>query len=179
MSVDQIQKVLQPEFSPEQRLSFDAYVRDFIACSFLIREGDQYRFSHLSFMEYLVAKHLMKEIQSDTPDILQRCKLTPAVRSFLLELQPSLDDDWRKVLRSWVDRTKKKDAKVGAYLGGNGITILKYLKEDLRQADFRGAVLCDADLTNARLEGAKFTHSNLERVDMTGAESRECRFPKR
>lgn len=169
LTVEQIQNVLQSEFTPEQRLNFESYVRDFIACSFLVREGDQYRFSHLSFMEYLVAKSLAREIESNAPDILKRFLLTSSVRDFLVELVPLSENSWLRILWAWVNSTVNRDKEEVMYIGGNAITILSHLNEPLSGIDLKDTRLYGANLQRADCRETCFTGSDLEGANLQGA----------
>lgn len=60
---------------------------DVMTCSFLNRdEAGNYKFAHKSFMEYFVAKRLVKEIQDNAPSYVKKKSLTAAIANFLKEL---------------------------------------------------------------------------------------------
>lgn len=164
LKAEQIQGLLHAEFASIQQLDSEALTRDLIACSFLIREGDQYRFSHRSFMEYLVAKVLAQEIESQTPDILKRFKLTPAVRDFLVDLKPVADSTWRETLWTWIRSTVGQTRDKAMHVGCNAITLLNYMKESFARSDLRSTVLIRADLQEAQCQNARFSGSDLENV---------------
>ncbi len=178
MTVEQIQKILQQELSSEQKGNLGVYVRDLIACSFLIREEDLYRFSHLSIMEYLVAKNLAQEIESDEPLIFKHNKLTPAVRDFLIELQPENDDSWRTILWKWIGRTKNESKEVVLYTGGNAITLLNDLGESFIGQDLANTILSEADLQGSQCQEAFFNDSNLEGLNFSNANLIDTSFRK-
>lgn len=82
-----IQMISSPLLTPEQQEEMEGSLREIVTCSFLIRTGDAYRFSHQSFLEYLVALHLAKDIIHNDPINLQLKPLTLTIRDFLLELE--------------------------------------------------------------------------------------------
>lgn len=169
LNASEIRTILQPEFPLNRRGDLEAYLRDFLSCSFLTREGDSYRFSHRSFMEYLVAKVLVSEIQNDSPNIFKRFKLTAAVRDFLVELKPTPDDSWCERLWNWVRRTIGQTKESSMYIGGNAITILHLIKQDLAGLDLRQTVLQGAYLQRADLAQSYFTGSEMSQVDLSNA----------
>src|SRR5262249_11988344 len=135
LTAAQIQQLLQHEFSAPQREEMDAHIRDFLSCSFLNREGDQYRFSHRSIMEYLAARDLSGEINSDTPQVFREFKLTPTVRDFLLDLRGDPPGSWQATLRKWIESTRGQSEAQAGYLGGNSITLLNAMGESFAGED--------------------------------------------
>lgn len=69
--------------------------RDFLTCSFLLREGNEYRLSHRSIMEYLAARGLAREFKTDQPIWFGASPIVPAVWTFLSELDPPVEAAWR------------------------------------------------------------------------------------
>ena len=151
ITVEQIKEVVKNSLNPEQRLSLDAYIRDLIACSFLIREGDQYRFSHFSFLEYLVAKRIQSEILDRKVDILKNIQIPVAVRSFLREIlmeaenRNSLILGLKEILNSIGDKARDEVL----YLGGNSITLLSIMNESLEGSIFSNLVISGAYLAKS------------------------------
>ncbi len=82
-----IQRISSELLTPEQQEEMEGSLREIVTCSFLIRTGDAYRFSHQSFLEYLVALRLAKDIMHNEPKNLQLKPLTLTIRDFLLELE--------------------------------------------------------------------------------------------
>ena len=173
----QIQELLRPEFTDTQRGDLEAYVRDFIACSFMIREGDNFRFSHRSFMEYLAAKSIAQEIETNTPATFRKLKLTPAVYDWLVDLEPP-GKKWREILWNWLQETTGKDRETALYLGGNAITLLHLMGESLSRASFENMVLAGANLENAQCRNVCFDGCNLESVNFTGANLHKAAFKR-
>lgn len=156
-----IEKTVNPP-----RGELEACTRDFLTCSFLIREGDQYRFSHRSIMEYLVAKALMAEIENDAPDAFARQRLTPVVADFLVELEPKLEKLW-----DLVETTKAKTEKDPKCLGGNAATLLCLLdRSAFAGKDLSGAVLKGADFNLADLRGVNVNGTVMENVSLVHAQ---------
>ena len=139
----------------------EAYARDFLTCSFLVREKDAYRFSHKSLMEYLVAKAMAREISTTTASALSKKTLEPGVTHFLLEI--GVDP---KPLWSWVHSTK--EALVSDFttlLGGNAATLLaKSNPQAFIGADMSGVQLQGVDFGKADLRQTRFRQGSLKHV---------------
>lgn len=147
----------------------DAYTRDFLTNSFLIRKGDEYYFSHKSIMEYLVATQLNEEIKTDSPYAFGKSTLQPVIIDFLKECAPNMD-----TLFKWIDKTKAKTFSEGKYLGGNSATLLCALSKDaLAGKDLSGARLVKADLKFANL-----SMTNLHDALLSGVNLKAARFSK-
>ncbi|MBN1762425.1 MAG: NACHT domain-containing protein [Methanomicrobia archaeon] len=143
----------------------EAYTREFLTCSFLIREGDEYQFSHRSIMEYLIARGLIEEIENDTPYAFKQGRLEPVVTAFLAELNPNIETLW-----NWIESTKTGAEEDIKYLGGNAVTLLCHMdRAALAGKDLSGAVLFGANLSSADLREANFNSCALSNVDFTKA----------
>lgn len=68
LNFNEAQKRIEKDLKPPKH-ELEAHTRDFLTNSFLLRGGDEYRLSHKSILEYLVAARLNKEIESDHPDV--------------------------------------------------------------------------------------------------------------
>ncbi|HST22429.1 MAG TPA: restriction endonuclease [Blastocatellia bacterium] len=143
----------------------EAYTREFLTNSFLIRKGDQYHFSHKSIMEYLVATHLAQEIESNAPDIFGKVLLQPVICTFLNELEPDT-----KTLWNWIYSTRNARHTGGDYLGGNAATLLCSISKDVfLETDLSDTDLTSADLSFADLRRTNFRGALLMDVQMIGA----------
>lgn len=164
----------------------EAYTRDFLTNSFLVRTGDEYYFSHKSIQDYLLAIHLNEEIQSGVPNIFAEYYNQHVVVDFLKELNPNPDTLW-----NWINKTKSVGIDVvTSYLASNAATLLCALspyalqKQDmsgtllsganlsgavLRETDFELANLSQANLSNTDLRGAIFKNTNLTGAVFSGA----------
>jgi hypothetical protein len=171
LTADLVQVLVHDQFSPEQLDELEAHTRDFLTCSFLTRKGDIFAFSHRSFVEYLTARALLEEIESNSPNHFGGRKLTREVIEFLAEMRPNLD-----VLRGWIEATRYRGFETVQYLGTNAVTILVKLGEDLSCSDFSGTVLNEADLRHGVFEKSVFAQASLSRVDLTGATLDHCNF---
>ena len=137
------------------RSELEAHTRDFLNCSFLIREGDAFRFSHRSIMEYLIARALCEEITSKKPEAFGRVHLGPVVSGFLAEMTPDAS-----VLWEWVENTRRTEDQRGKYVGGNAVTLLCLAND---------ASLAGRDLSGVNLSDARFFTADLTRTNLTGA----------
>jgi WD40 repeat protein len=162
---EELLPLVQEELNERQKQELESNFRDFLTCSFLTPESnsDLFRFSHRSFMEYLSASALAKEILQKKPSFFGKIRLTGQVLKFLAEMNPPTGTLW-----SWVDNTRQRASPEMAYIGGNALTILKMMgepiKRDLSHVDIHGA-----DLHNADLSSVNFQHANLNDCDLTNA----------
>jgi uncharacterized protein YjbI with pentapeptide repeats len=201
ISADQLVKLLQSEFSIDQNLEIEALVRDFINCSFMIREEDQFLFSHRSFMEFLVAKTIAQEVENRKPLHLSQMSLNSTILDFIFDIKPLDTPEWHKVLWSWVDQfrfeinTDRKniigDLENGEQrsliiLGSNAISIINRISESLSGIDLSNTILLNAffqhgKLPNLNLKGSiiadcYFNHSELEQAIFSNVQIKDCKF---
>ena len=156
-----VEEVVKP---PKSEL--EVFTRDFLTCSFLVREKDEYHFSHRSIMEYLIAKGLMEEIEKNAPNAFYRQNLQPVVAGFLIELNPNRDMLWH-----WIESTKSKEKEDFKYLGGNAATLLCMLDRNVFSGrNLSKAVLIGANLTLADLRGANLSETVIKDINLTSAQ---------
>src|SRR6266487_317336 len=176
----EIIKISKELLTPEQQEEMEGSLREIVTCSFLIRTGNKYRFSHQSFLEYLVALRLAKDIRGNKPGILWYQPLTRAVRDFLLELETgvaqrssiTVDADNTNIsfnqerLKSWFRANPRSE-----WFGRNIVSLLKKLlpPEQLRRLPLARADLEKADLEKANLSGANLSGANLSGANLSGA----------
>ena len=156
-----IEKVVKP---PKGEI--EAYTRDFLTCSFLIRKGDEYQFSHRSIMEYLIAKGLFEEIENNAPNTFNRHRLEHVVAGFIMELNPNVDTLW-----NWIESTKSEVKEDSKYLGGNSATLLCMLDRNaLAGQDLSRTVLTGANLKSSDLKGANLNGTVMKSIDLRKAQ---------
>ena len=184
----EILKISNELLTPEQQEEIEGSLREIVTCSFLIRTENEYRFSHQSFLEYLVALHLAKSIKDKKPSAIWFQPLTRAVRDFLLELEigavqkSSITSDAdtttvsfnRGKLMSWFRANPRSE-----WLSRNVFSLLKNLlsPEQLRRlplehADLAEVDLVEIDLAKANLNGAILSRADLSRACLCGAKLR-------
>ncbi|MCG3157257.1 MAG: Hercynine oxygenase [bacterium] len=79
---EKVKALVETAFSRAETEEMDALKRDFLTCSFLIRPGGaQYKFSHRSIQEYLVAENLAEKLLARGP--IEPMPLTKAAVTFL------------------------------------------------------------------------------------------------
>ncbi len=161
VTAKEVKELIKDKLTSKQQEELEAHLRDFLTCSFLIREGDNYRFSHRSLVEYLTAKGLYDEINDDKPDLFKIYSLSKAIRDFIIALQPDKETLW-----GWIERTKHKSFDDVQYLGSNAITLLNLLGEELRGNDFSNTVLNDAYLRSADLTDTNFKEAILKNTNL-------------
>jgi hypothetical protein len=147
------------------RNEHEAYTRDFLTCSFLLRKGDEYQFSHKSILEYLVAKHLKSEIDAGNPDVFGRCLINPVITDFLVQLRPDASRLWH-----WINASQQKATHYSSYAISNAATLLCALdKGAFAGKDLSGLVILGANLSGANLRGVNFKGTVLNNVSLKGA----------
>jgi len=169
----EMQDVLGAEFTKEQRSNLDAYVRDFISCSFMNRSENDFRFSHLSFAEYLAARAVVREIGSVNPKFMGRGYFTPQIRNFIQEILVHQNDEslqWRKVLWDWIKDTANQPDSDQEYLGGNSISLFAHMGEPLMGVELQNTVLLRAELQDVDLSGANLSGANLTKSNLTDSQ---------
>ncbi|PDW02349.1 pentapeptide repeat-containing protein [Candidatus Viridilinea mediisalina] len=170
MRITAMQEVLGKSFTEQQRSDLEAYVRDFIACSFMVRNEDSYRFSHRSLLEYLAASLLALEIKHDAPHLLREVQLTHAVSNWLVDIYRAQDAaQWFTTLWQWIESTKRQPEASAQFLGGNAVSLLLALGAPLAGRDFSYAYLKGGQLADANCQGAIFDHCTLCDVDLMNA----------
>jgi hypothetical protein len=156
-ALERIAKEINP---PRDEL--EAYTRDFLSASFLIRRGSGYSFSHKSILDYLVATKLIKEIEDDNPKKFGKGHVDYLITKFLAVYEPNSETLWK-----WIDYTKDRTVNMGPYIGGNAATLLIALSKislagkDLAGTNLTGGDLSGADLRGTNLSGATLNHVNL------------------
>ncbi|MFZ1396909.1 MAG: pentapeptide repeat-containing protein, partial [Candidatus Promineifilaceae bacterium] len=162
----QIQAVLKDELSSSQVGYLESRLRDFISVSFMTREGDLYRFSHLSFMEYLVAKSIASQISMKQKTLLQTRKINEAISGFLIEFADE-NPSWTENLYGLIEATKQSAKEVAQYVGANAISLLKEFEGDFEEKDFSGTVLVSADFSSCNCSNTNFSNAMLNDADFT------------
>lgn len=183
-----ILEVSKELLTAEQQEEMEGSLREIVTCSFLIRTGNEYRFSHQSFLEYLVARRLAKDIMNDKLENLQLKLLTLTIRDFLSELERELVQGTsstadthntnvsfdRKRLEAWY-RGHPRDR----WLSTNAISLLARIpprdqllklpleKADLTAVDLHGTNLYGVNLTGTDLTTANLTAANLALANLT------------
>lgn len=144
----------------------DAYTREFLTNSFLVRKGNEYYFSHKSIMEYLVAKKFAQEVQSKKPDAFGRLIVRQEILRFLGELKSHT-----KTLWNWLNSAPTLPAGTETYLAANSATLLcAFAKDALTGKDLSGKNLTGANLSFADLRGINFRQCLLKDVNLNGAQ---------
>jgi uncharacterized protein YjbI with pentapeptide repeats len=191
-----IQMISSELLTQEQQDEMEGSLREIVTCSFLIRTGDAYRFSHQSFLEYLVALHLAKDIMHKEPKNLQVKPLTLTIRDFLVELEVGVMQGSsstagrgvfnQKRISDWFQGKDKPDEKYkpkdgwmkDRWLGGNIVSLLagllppaQLLQLPLSEVNLAGVILAGIDLSGvishaAYLGRAILVQSNLERANL-------------
>ena len=150
LSKDKLHEFMHDLFEPRLELQQLTHV-GFGGRSLLNRnaEGD-YRFSHFSIQEYLVAQELLDQCQA------KELLMVPAYAS-------------EKVIRFVLDGRAKLCPQTPLVLRGLNLAKFDLKGMNLSGADLTGANLSAADLTGADLSRAQLDGGNLENTKLTGA----------
>lgn len=164
--VDALNRLEQKINPPRNEL--EAYTREFLTNSFLIRDGEEYRFSHKSILEFLVTEKLDREIKDKSPDAFGRCLISPVIIDFLLALKPDEPTSYIATLSNWINKTKGGLNEDNKYLGGNAARLLYTISKDsFDSEDFSQANLTGVDLSSADLRAVTFDKTILKDAKLT------------
>lgn len=169
------------------QLSPDEIEYDFAACSFLIRTKDRYLgFVHRSFLEFFVARGLLKEILANKPVFFGKIRLLGVVATFLDQLikqEEEKQGEIEEYLRQWLVASSDIDDADPSlrWRGGNSATLLcklgfsfdgldlshVFLKgADLTRGVFRYCILRESNLDNCTLTETDFSDGNLQNAEL-------------
>jgi WD40 repeat protein len=155
---------LKKNFDLKTRTDIEYHLNDFLTCSFLSRDPDgNYRFSHKSFVDFLVAWKFKEDIERDFKDEFNQKQITYEVMQFMKDF-----DIDRERLYQWTESTKGKSFSVTQYLGGNAVSILNELGEDFakKRFDFSEAILDYANFPSQDLTGLNFQKASLKNANL-------------
>jgi len=156
-------KLIETQIAPPKH-ELEAHTRDFLTNSFLVRKGDDYRLSHKSILEFLVAMRLNEEIRSGDPVMFRVFGLNYQILGFLKELEPS-----EATLLRWIQLTRKPDLR-DSRLGMNAAQIIvQGSYSALAGTDLSRTNLVGAQLFRADLRETKFNNTLLRDTILTGA----------
>ncbi len=141
--------------------------------------SETFHFAHPSFREVLATRQFAEEIISGLErgdaSILRHDVLSKKVIDMVVELGPN-----KEALYNLVYSTRQKSKEEAGYVGGNSLTLLVALGEDLRGKDFSGTKIRGADLSDCNLEGmilcqadvrgVSFDYSNVHNLNVRGAQ---------
>lgn len=141
--------------------------REFLSCSFLIRQDDIFRFSHKTFQEFLAASLIIREITSGFPEKFGRFEIRDkSLVSFLLEIDKD-SQQTTKTLAKWIAMTKQYANINQRHLGGAAATLLCAMHPyALASEDLGHATIRRADMRFSDLSATKFRGATLEDVDL-------------
>ena len=173
----------------------DAAILEVFGGSFFVREGaDRFRFAHKSFLEFFLARSLVRTLPERPVEALTTRPITQEVAAFVGELLRRDGEPKRSLtyqsLRSWLTVGRRASAAtpeavaLTAPAAANALRLLLglgrwssetsgWLPEgtDLRKVslqDLEGASLVAADLSEANLSGADLSGADLSRAILRG-----------
>lgn len=168
ITIDELYELIDRKFSAEiikEKVNIDDFYKKIRAASFIYRDSDDnFTFMHKSFMEFFIAKKFSKEINKGIKDhnSLGKIVVTSEISNFIKEMINDKSSLW-----SIIEYTRGKTEEKVGFLGGNAITLLNNLKEDLRSRDFSLTVLSGADLSNCDLSYTCFRKSLLRNIKLS------------
>jgi WD40 repeat protein/predicted amidohydrolase len=166
--------------------------------SFFVREGDdRYRFAHKSFLEFFLARGLVRTIPERPADVLTTKPITPEIAAFVGELLRREGDPKRsktlQALHAWLVEGRRASASsdrmivATAPAAANAVRLFLGLSRwagdragwfpenaDLRKVhlvgeDLREVSLIVADLSDAELSGANLSDADLRDAQLMRA----------
>ncbi|MBL9005301.1 MAG: pentapeptide repeat-containing protein [Myxococcales bacterium] len=179
-----------PEYVPDAAAFLDVQ-----GGAFFVHEGDsRYRFAHKSFLEFFLARALVRTLPTHPEEALATRPLTAEVASFVGELLKR-EGDPREASTGWgllVGRElldRGRDTRSGERARVNALRLLIGLGRwsgdpagwipegaDLRGLRLWGMDLCRTSLRGVRLAGSDLSGSDLTEADLTGADLSQARL---
>ncbi len=152
-------------------------------------EAPRFRFTHRSFLEYFLARGLVRTLRERPRDALGTRPLTGEVIAFVGEIlrrhgDPA-DAEAVRAVQAWLAAGRGgggEALELTADAAGNALRLLLKLRRWAKQegawvpagADLRGVRMAGADLQGARLVRARLEGVDLSGADLTGADLREA-----
>ena len=161
LTFTEAQKRIERDLKPPKH-ELEAHTRDFLTNSFLIRRGDEYRLSHKSILEFLVAMRLNKEIECDHPDVFGAFSIDYHVQNFLKEFEPNTETLYR-----WIQLSRGGAHTERPWLATNAVSLLNRIShaylagKDLSETTLTNIALADADLRETKLKNARLYSPSL------------------
>lgn len=162
ISYRDLPKPIKEQFRHEILTSedLDYYDHDTRACSFLNRDRKgNYKFIHRSFMEFFVAKRIVRQIEEGRSLSIRDEMLPPVISGFMQRLLRRRDKLWEMI-----ESTRGKAFEQTKYVGANAASILNQMGESFAGKDLSRTVLRGADLSGANMEAARLVGADLEDV---------------
>ena len=181
----------------EQQQEIEDWLRNIVSRSLLSRKDNTYWFSHESFMEYLLACRLARDITHGKKELFRLKGISKAILNFLLELEegsvqaanntenvPFNQVSFQKatLVRWFEDRPQDRTISSNVFsllvriLPREEIVKLSLQDVNLTGVDLSNVQLQDAQFDGTRLEGANLEGANLERTNLKGANLRGSRL---
>lgn len=173
---------LKKHFDLKTRTDIEYHLNNFLTCSFLSRDTEgNYRFSHKSFVDFLVAWRFVDDLETNFKDNFIHKQITYEVMQFMKDFAINRDRMYQ-----WIESTKGKYFIVTRYLGGNAVSMLNELGEDfakkgfnfsetvLDYANFEGLDLTGLNFRKASLKNVNFNNTILKNTDFSMTDLEEA-----
>jgi WD40 repeat protein len=165
---------LKAHFDLKPRTDIEYHLNDFLTCSFLNRDTEgNYRFSHKSFVDFLVASKFKDDIEKDYKNDFFQKTITYEVMQFMKNFEINKDK-----LYEWIESTKKRSFSETQYLGGNAVSILSKLGENFaeRRFDFSETVLDYVNFHGQDLQGLNFKNTSMRYANLNSTNLADTNF---
>lgn len=152
----------------------DYFDYDIRTCSFFSRDREgNYSFMHRSFMEFFIAKKIVRELRNWTvSEALSAMPLTQETAKFAA---PVMTIQSKEFLFELLKKIKGKSTRKAGIIGGNALTLLKESGEStLINRDLSSCPIWHADLHSLRLEKCNLKRARLEDVDLSASQISDC-----
>lgn len=158
----------------------EAYAHEIRSGSFFVSNGDgTFGFVHRSFMEYFVAKELVRMLSTASFD-LEQCLgnqlFSTEIGRFAADIVRDRQDVKRQIAER-LNQAQKSDARDIQY---NACLLLSKIGEGAALLSegryFRGFDLANIELKNTTVTGCDFTGANLARAKMQDVVFEDCHF---
>ena len=180
LSSTQIHAITYSLLTAEQQKEVEVWLRDIVTRSLLSRKDNTYWFSHESFMEYLLAYRLAKDITQGKKELFRLKVISKAIRDFLLELEEGriqTENNTENVPFNQVSFQKAtlirwfKEGPQDPIISSNIFTLLVRMlsSEEIGKLPLQAANLTEADLAGIHLQQVQFEGTTLENADLEGA----------
>ena len=165
---------LKKHFDLKTRTDIEYHLNNFLTCSFLSRDTEgNYRFSHKSFVDLLVAWKFVDDIEEDIKNDFIQKQITYEVIQFMKDFKINRARSYQ-----WIESTRQKSFSETKYLGGNAVSILNELGEDFTKKgfNFSETVLDYANFHNKDLTGLNFRKASLKNTNLNNTILKDVDF---
>lgn len=171
----EIRRIIEAKFraKPTSEAS-DYFDYDIRTCSFFRRDGEgNYRFMHRSFMEFFIAKRIVRDLRNQV--VSEAISAMPLTQEMAKFAAPVLRTESKEFLFEQFKGIKGKSTREAGIIGGNALTLLKESGEStFIDKDFSRCPIWHADLHFVHLEKCNLKMAKFEDVDLSSSQISDC-----